>query len=144
GHVSRVPDVLAGPRRRRADARRAGDVGGGRAVRRPQPHGVLHRRAAPAPRQAHRARAPGRAHGAGRAGVRHARRRAVPRRRGRRLPALRGGRRVRRPGGGGRRQGGVVPARGGRPGRLRAHHGRGRRHGDGHLPRDRVAQARPV
>ena len=50
-----------------------------------------------------------------------------------------GGRRVRRPGGGDRGQGGVVPARSDRRGGLRPDRGRRRADGDGHLSRDRVA-----
>ena len=53
--------ALARPRAHPLHARGLPHVGGRRASRRPRPHGVLDRPAAPAARQAHRAGAPGRA-----------------------------------------------------------------------------------
>ena len=135
---------MAGRRGDPVHARRLRDVGRRGAVRRPEPDGVRDRAAAAAARQADRPHPPEGADRARGAGLRDPRRRAVPDRRGRRVPAVRGGRGVRRPGGGGRGEGGVVPARRDRRGGLPPDVRGGRPDGDGHLPRHGVARPGPM
>src|SRR3954452_7879360 len=134
--------TVARPGEHPLHARGLQDLGRGRAVGQPAPHGVPHRRVPPGARQADRARAPGRPHGARRAGLSDPRRRTVRDRLRRRVPEVRQGRPVRGPGRLRRRPRRLVPARGRGPCRVRADHERRRADGHGHLPEDRVAAHR--